>query len=87
MNSSDRGVRTGGEVEWQRHSTGVGACQSPAPTGQNHQLLEAQAGAPQREIVPVVIGLKQTTTQSGDNVPNQSTQRVCVCVLTSIARV
>lgn len=63
MNSSDAGVRTGGEVEWQRHTTGVGACQNQPPTGQKRQLLEAQAGSPQWEIVPLLIGLKQTTTQ------------------------
>lgn len=63
MNSSDGGVRTGGEVEWQRYTTGVGARQNPRLTGQKRQLLEAQAGAPQREVVTLVIGLKQTAAQ------------------------
>lgn len=56
--SSDGGVRTGGEVEWQRHTAGVSAGQRPLPTGQNRQLLEAQAGSPQREVVALLIGLK-----------------------------
>lgn len=63
MNGSDRGVRTGSEVERQRYVTGVGAGQSPPAAGQNYQLLEAQAGSPQREVVPSVIGLRHTATE------------------------
>lgn len=63
MNGWDGDGPTGSEVERQRHTTGVGAGQSPRVAGQNRQLLEAQAGSPQREVVASVVGLKHTATQ------------------------
>lgn len=56
-------MRTGCEVERQRHATGVGSGQSPPAAGQNCQLLEAQAGSPQREVVTSIIGLKHKATK------------------------
>lgn len=56
-------MRTGREVERQRHAAGVGAGQSPAAAGQEGQLLEAQAGAPQGEVVSSVVGLQQSNEQ------------------------
>lgn len=61
--------RTGGEVERQSQAAGVGAGQRPPAAGQNCQLLEAQAGSPQREVVASVIGLKHTVKEC-----------VCLCV-------